>query len=92
MRHQLERATHWVISGEALPNAPIASKRKRPSPRSRCTDVHRAWPIAAQADCTSGDSDGSRSDVEDASVSPSPVHAAVSVSESGQPSGSSCAE
>ena len=71
VRHQFERAAHSVISGEALPQAPIAQKRKRPSGPSRpsgvagCTDVRRAWPIAAQAFCTSGDSDGSRSDVED---------------------------
>jgi len=95
VHHQFERAKHWVTAGVMLPNAPIASKRRRSSPRSRC-----AHPRAAQADCTSGESEGSRSDVEVGdgrrmrmhSVSPSPDHAAVAVSESGQPSGDSCVE
>ena len=74
VRHQFERAAHWVISGgEALPQDPIAKKRKRPSPwpAGSCSDAPPAQDV-----CTSGDTDGSWSDAEDASVSPSPEHAA----------------
>ena len=74
VRHQFERAAHWVISGgEALPQDPIAKKRKRPSPwpAGSCSDAPPAQDVR-----TSGDTDGSCSDAEDASVSPSPEHAA----------------
>ena len=92
VHRQFARAKHWATCGERLPNPPVATKRKRPSQRPRRP------PRAAQADCTSGDSEGSRSDVGDGasrrrrmhSVSPSPEHAVVAVSDAEQQSGDSC--
>ena len=77
VRHQCERAAHWETSGgETLPQDPISKKRKRPSETwPQPTHLLRGAP-PAQDVRTSGDTDGSCSDAEDASVSPSPEHAA----------------
>ena len=69
VRHQFERAAHWVTSGgETLPQDPIAKNRKRA--------VH--WVTVAQPAqevCSSGETNASCSDRENAADSPSAEHA-----------------
>ena len=55
------RAKHWAAVGETLPNALISNVWTKRSNRRR----RSAYPSAAQAGRTSGESEGSRSDVED---------------------------